>query len=963
MASPARPNRPTPAQPSPPPPTGAGDLPPVSAPELQGVSIPRLAAPAEGAPVMPVPQQPTGSVAAPPPAVEPAILTERDIAKQAAKYTHAGMLSADQIISGEADRYQFLQPKLLEVIAWVQQALIQSERAEDLAKARTDPSLRREISEEIDRLALSYLLKERGIRGEDGKVLIAMVINEIVGLGPLEPLWQDPDITEVICNGPQSVFVEKSGRLVAARACRFRSQEHLLEVCQRILAPLNRKVDVRDPLADGRLPDGSRVNVVHHAIAPKGPLLTIRRFPEQNRSLVDLVELGSMDQEMAALLATLIANRASTLVVGGTGSGKALDVETPIPTPQGFKRMGDIQVGDEVFDEQGRPTTVLGAYDVQHDRDCYDVIFSDGSSIVADADHLWLTYQRHEPGVSRMPRDGDGLLHAADMLQTSRAGMLATVSALAAQLPSDTTLTAGTLAALLPKREGASPAAWRDVLSAMPHVGTSDGEPLYLAGEVARAKHWGSAGEYFAPTGPTSRVLTTRQIRDSLLTPAGLPRHSIPLVSSAVQYPSRPLPIPPRALGLQLAALYAPHTSEGLNERSEADDQFEADEQLMAALSACLISSQEQRESLLSGLLDSPACSVRGSSGREFCTLSAHLARQVATLAASLGHHARVRSRTQDDAGRATVYLVGLQGRADQSHAHHEATHYREIVDIVPVVSRPVRCIRVANESHLFLAGEAYIPTHNTTLLNALSAAIPRHERVITIEDSLELRLHPESHVAAMEARPADATGSNSVSIRNLVKNALRMRPDRIIVGEIRDSAALDMLQACNTGHEGSMSTVHANGPDEALSRLTVMVAQGGEIPADKVEWLIGSALDLMVIAKRFDDGSRRVAGLYEVPNTNTLAPGEPLRTIPLWEWEQTGTTKAGKAVGRYVKRNDISEHLRKERSLDHGKIYDWDDVVSLSADISPGAKDARPKPGKPAPPRPSVSRARQEFQ
>ena len=464
-------------------------------------------------------------------------------------YTHAGALTSEQVINGEANQYAWLDPKVLEVVGVVQQSLVNADRAEEIEKARTDPQLRAQMTQEIDRLALQYLVKERAIRGEEGKVLIATVVNEILGLGPLEPLWDDPSITEVIVNGPDKIYVEQEGRLRRAKGCRFRSQDHLLEVCQRILSPLNRKVDVRDPLADGRLPDGSRVNVVHQALAPEGPLLTIRRFPEKTRSLVDLVNIDSLDKEMATLLATLVANRASVLVVGSTGSGK-------------------------------------------------------------------------------------------------------------------------------------------------------------------------------------------------------------------------------------------------------------------------------------------------------------------------------------------------------------------------------------------------------TTLLNSLSVAIPRNERLVTIEDSLELRLHPDAHVAALEARPADSSGRNAVTIRNLVKNALRMRPDRIIVGEIRDAAALDMLQACNTGHEGSMSTVHANGPNEAVSRLAVMVAQGGEIPADKVDWLVGSALDIIVMASRYEDGSRRVSGIYEVPDINELEDGTPLRVVPLWEWEQTGVDEDGRLVGEYVKRNDMSASLRKAKSLDLVEPVTWEALLELCG--APAADTAK---------------------
>lgn len=454
-------------------------------------------------------------------------------------YNVAGALTADQVIFGDKDQYAHLQAKVRELINVVQEELVSAGDSERLVEARRDPDLKLEMAAEIDRLTLKHLLAGRSSGQGESKIIVAMVVNEILGLGPLEPLWLDPDITEVIVNGPNEVYVERAGRLIKATGVHFYSQGHLAEVCQRILAPINRKLDVKDPLADGRLPDGSRVNAVHHAIAPEGPLLTIRRFPQVNRSLADLVDMGAMTEDMASTLAWLVSNKATSLVCGGTGTGK-------------------------------------------------------------------------------------------------------------------------------------------------------------------------------------------------------------------------------------------------------------------------------------------------------------------------------------------------------------------------------------------------------TTLLNALSAVIPRHERVITIEDSLELRLHPESHVVALEARPNDASGSNAVPIRALVKNALRMRPDRIVVGEIRDQAALDMLQACNTGHEGSMSTVHANGPGEAVARLSVMVAQGGEMPADKVDWLVGSALDLIIMIKRFKDGSRRVSGIYEV---GEVAPGsnEPLITTPLWVWERTGEDDNGKIVGEYKKINDISDELKDKLGLEFEAKPTIDEVRELS--------------------------------
>jgi pilus assembly protein CpaF len=152
-----------------------------------------------------------------------------------------------------------------------------------------------------------------------------------------------------------------------------------------------------------------------------------------------------------------------------------------------------------------------------------------------------------------------------------------------------------------------------------------------------------------------------------------------------------------------------------------------------------------------------------------------------------------------------------------------------------------------------------------TTLLNALGTCIPRHERVVTVEDAAELRL-PGEHVVRLEARPSNAEGVGEVRVRDLVRNSLRMRPDRILVGEVRGPEALDMLQAMNTGHEGSLSTCHANGPDDALRRLETMVLMGDVgLPLDAVQAQLESALDLVVQVERGPDGNRRVTAVAEV--------------------------------------------------------------------------------------------------
>ncbi|NHM14046.1 CpaF family protein [Eggerthellaceae bacterium zg-886] len=151
-----------------------------------------------------------------------------------------------------------------------------------------------------------------------------------------------------------------------------------------------------------------------------------------------------------------------------------------------------------------------------------------------------------------------------------------------------------------------------------------------------------------------------------------------------------------------------------------------------------------------------------------------------------------------------------------------------------------------------------------TTLLNALSCELPKHERIITIEDSAELRFLEHPHVVRLEARPRNAEGKGEVTIRDLVINALRMRPDRIVVGECRGAEALDMLQAMNTGHDGSLTTLHSNSSSDAVSRLVTMVRYAVDLPVDVIEANIASAFDVVVQTARFMDGRRYVSEVAE---------------------------------------------------------------------------------------------------
>ncbi|MEL6473073.1 MAG: CpaF family protein [Pseudomonadota bacterium] len=183
-----------------------------------------------------------------------------------------------------------------------------------------------------------------------------------------------------------------------------------------------------------------------------------------------------------------------------------------------------------------------------------------------------------------------------------------------------------------------------------------------------------------------------------------------------------------------------------------------------------------------------------------------------------------------------------------------------------------------------------------TTLLNALSESISEKERLITIEDAAELQLM-QPHVARMETRPPNLEGKGEIRQRELVKNALRMRPDRVILGEVRSEEAFDMLQAMNTGHEGSMATIHANNPRDAITRLEQMVAMGGmNFSEEAIRGQIASAVNLVVQANRLSDGSRKVTSIAEI----TGMEGSVVQLQELFKFERTDTGEDGKVVGHF---------------------------------------------------------------
>ncbi|MEI4549416.1 ATPase, T2SS/T4P/T4SS family [Pseudoalteromonas spongiae] len=219
----------------------------------------------------------------------------------------------------------------------------------------------------------------------------------------------------------------------------------------------------------------------------------------------------------------------------------------------------------------------------------------------------------------------------------------------------------------------------------------------------------------------------------------------------------------------------------------------------------------------------------------------------------------------------------------------------------------------VINKRNVVISGGT--GSGKTTLLNVLSNFIPDDERIITVEDAAELKLY-QPNLVSLEARPPNQEGKGAVEIRDLVKNCLRMRPDRIVVGECRGGEALDMLQAMNTGHDGSLTTAHANTPRDCVSRLEVMVMMAGmDLPIMAIREQIGSAVNMIVQQSRFSDGSRRVTSITEV----TGVEGNTLQLSEIFKFKQTGYDENGKVVGHFMATGMVPEFYEnlRDRGID----------------------------------------------
>lgn len=264
------------------------------------------------------------------------------------------------------------------------------------------------------------------------------------------------------------------------------------------------------------------------------------------------------------------------------------------------------------------------------------------------------------------------------------------------------------------------------------------------------------------------------------------------------------------------------------------------------------------------------------------------------------------------------------------------------------VTKNMIDFLRICSENGLNIVISGGTGSGKTSLLNMLSSFIPSSERVITVEDAAELQLQQE-HVVRLETRPSSMEGGNSITIRDLIKNALRMRPDRIIVGECRDGAALDMLQAMNTGHDGSMTTTHANSPRECIARLeTLCMMSGMDLPVRAIREQIAGAVNLIVQISRLSDGSRKILSITEVAGMQ----GDVVTLAEIFKFKETGYDKNRRIQGVFQATGTIPSFIQK--LSDKGVVIPRE-IFSNDAKTQPQAAAPQAAPAPSAPKMPGI--------
>ena len=727
------------------------------------------------------------------------------------------------------------------------------------------------------------MIREEGrlISYSDRAQLITFIANEAAGYGPLEPLLRDKSITEIMVNGPDQVYIERHGKISPRSDIRFNDQDHIRHIIDRIISPLGRRIDESSPMVDARLPDGSRVNAIIPPLSISGPVLTIRRFPETPMTTQDLIASGTIGQDMADFLTACVIAKLNILISGGTGSGKTTTLnvlagfippDERVITVEDTAELQFYRSHPHVLRQESRPPNVEGQGEVTIRQ------------LVKNA----LRMRPHRIIVGEV-RGAEAL----DMLQAMNTGHEGSLSTIHANSPQDAFSRLETMVMWAGTELPAS-AIREQLVSAIDIVIHQERLPdgtrkIMRIAEIQGVKR--------------GHII----LRDIFLYEhVGLDERSGEAIGSFTPTGIRPIAIP------RLKRYGTP----------VPDEMFQP-EHLVAEMGTELLESQDITEVSVNGpdevyvekdgrLMSRPDIAAR-------IRDDYHLRSLINAIVAPLGRRIDEDSPMVDgwlpDGTRVHAVLPPVsQGGPVLSIRRFRDLPFseEELLALGTCDERMIAFLRACVKARLNILISGGTSSGKTTMLNVLSRFIPEEGRTVTIEEVPELRLE-KPHVVRLVARPPDEQGEAEITIRELVRNALRMRPDRIIVGEVRGAEALDMLQAMNTGHEGSLTTIHANSPSDAFSRLETMVIwAGGDLPSGFVMRQIG-VLDIAVQLERLEDGSRKVTDISEVQG---IQDGE-IRIQPIFLFEKEQVSAEGKVMGRFRATGSIPINLGRLRKYE----------------------------------------------
>ena len=835
-----------------------------------------------------------------------------------------------------------------------------------------DPSAMAELGEQEAR---EHIRRQAGALLDQAQVNLSRreseqflqdVVDEMKGYGPLEPLLRDPTVSDILVNGSQMIYVERSGRLELTDV-RFRDDDHVMLLIDRMVRNVGRHIDEGSPMCDARLPDGSRVNAIIPPLAIDYPTLSVRKFQTDALGIHQVVNtFGTLTDEIALALEALVRARLNILISGGGGTGKTTLLNILSSFIPADERIVTIEDSAELQLQQphvvrleARPPNLEGEGEITQ----YDLL---RNSLRMRPDRIILGEVRGK--------------EALDMLQAMNTGHEGSMSTVHANSPRDAISRLETMIAMggldLPQmavRQQISSAI--DVIAQIERFPdgtrklTSVSEVLGMEGDTVTMQEVfvferhgvdkdGRVVGRHAATGVQPRFMLrlraagldlpsaiflpeeVAEHRPDLLVPVKASMQSGKKMSVEATYQvergavSMSVERYNKVKNAIQRRLYEAMDAASLDELDETKLEAHIRKAAAKLLEKSKLSlNRRERDQLvqdiademmglgpLEPLLKDPQVSdilVNGA-GQIYVERRGkleltdvkfsdndHVTHVIQRIVVSIGRHIDEGTPMCDarlpDGSRVNAIISPLAIDYPVLSIRKFKTDALSMTDLVErfgsASKEMVALLEACVKGRLNILISGGTGSGKTTLLNILSGFIPAQERIVTIEDSAELQLQ-QPHVVRLETRPPNIEGRGAVEQYGLLRNSLRMRADRIILGEVRGKEALDMLQAMNTGHEGSMSTVHANSPRDAISRLETMIAMGGlELPPRAMRQQIASAIDVIVQGNRFADGTRKLTYISEVLGMES----DMVTMQDLFVFERRGIDKEGKVLGRFV--------------------------------------------------------------